>query len=95
MGGVRVVLKPTMDLTEEQVIDTLDLLEKRLNVFGVSDLTIRNSQDLEGTNYIIIEIAGANKEDILNLVLKGVFEAKIGQDVVFTAEKILNLFVEA
>ena len=88
VGGVRVVLKPTMDLTEEQVIDTLDLLEKRLNVFGVSDLTIRNSQDLEGTNYIIIEIAGANKEDILNLVsTKGVFEAKIGQDVVFTGGK--------
>jgi len=88
VGGVRVVLKPTVDLSEEQIIDTLDLLEKRLNVFGVSDLTIRNSQDLEGTNYIIIEIAGANKEDVLNLVSKkGVFEAKIGNEVVFTGGK--------
>ena len=54
VGGVRVVLRPTVDLAESEIIDMIDLLEKRLNVFGVSDMSIRNSKDLEGTNYIII-----------------------------------------
>ncbi len=84
VGGVRVVLKPdTSD--ESQILDMIDLIEQRLNVFGVADLSIRNSQDLEGTNYIITEIAGASKEEVLDLVAKqGKFEAKIGNEVVFT-----------
>jgi len=87
VGGVRVVLKP--DTTDEsQILDMIDLIEQRLNVFGVADLSIRNSKDLEGTNYIITEIAGASKEEVLDLVSKqGKFEAKIGQDVVFTGGK--------
>ncbi len=56
VGGVRVVLRPTADLAESDIIDIIDLLEKRLNVFGVSDISIRNSKDLEGTNYIILEL---------------------------------------
>jgi len=84
VGGVRVVLRPTADLAESDIIDIIDLLEKRLNVFGVSDMSIRNSKDLEGTNYIIIEIAGASREEIVNLVSKqGKFEAKIADEVVF------------
>jgi len=87
VGGVRVVLKPaTAD--EAQILDMIDLIEQRLNVFGVSDISIRNSQDLEGTNYIITEIAGASKEEVLDLVAKqGKFEAKIGNEVVFTGGK--------
>jgi len=88
VGGVRVVLRPTVDLAESEIIDMIDLLEKRLNVFGVSDMSIRNSKDLEGTNYIIIEIAGASKEEIVDLVSKqGKFEAKIGDDIVFRGGK--------
>ena len=84
VGGVRVVLRQTVDLAESEIIDMVDLLEKRLNVFGVSDMSIRNSRDLEGTNYIIIEIAGASREEIVDLVSKqGKFEAKIGDEIVF------------
>lgn len=84
VGGVRVVLRPTADLAESDIIDIIDLLEKRLNVFGVSDMSIRNSKDLEGTQYIIIEIAGASRGEIVDLVSKqGKFEAKIGDELVF------------
>jgi preprotein translocase subunit SecD len=84
VGGVRVVLKPDTD-DEAQILDMIDLIEQRLNVFGVADLSIRNSKDLEGTNYIITEIAGASKEEVLDLVAKqGKFEAKIIDEVVFT-----------
>jgi len=84
VGGVRVVLKPDTD-DEAQILDMIDLIEQRLNVFGVADLSIRNSKDLEGTNYIITEIAGASKEEVLDLVAKqGKFEAKIVDEVVFT-----------
>lgn len=87
VGGVRVVLQPDTD-DESQILDMIDLIEQRLNVFGVSDISIRNSKDLEGTNYIIAEIAGATKEEVLDLVSKqGKFEAKIGDDVVFTGGK--------
>ena len=87
VGGVRVVLKPDTD-DESQILDMIDLIEQRLNVFGVADLSIRNSKDLEGTNYIITEIAGASKEEVLDLVAKqGKFEAKIGEAVVFTGGK--------
>jgi len=87
VGGVRVVLKPDTN-DEAQILDMIDLIEQRLNVFGVADLSIRNSKDLEGTNYIITEIAGASKEEVLDLVAKqGKFEAKIGSDVVFTGGK--------
>jgi len=87
IGGVRVVLQP--DTTDEsQILDMIELIEQRLNVFGVSDISIRSSKDLEGTNYIIAEIAGASKEDALDLVAKqGKFEAKIGDEVVFTGGK--------
>jgi len=92
VGGVRVVLRPTVDLTESEIIDMIDLLEKRINVFGVSDMSIRNSRDLEGTNYIIIEIAGASKEEIVDLVSKqGKFEAKIGDEVVFRGGKDIKI----
>lgn len=84
VGGVRVVLKPDTN-DEAQILDMIDLIEQRLNVFGVADLSIRNSRDLEGTNYIIAEIAGASKEEVLDLVAKqGKFEAKIVDEVVFT-----------
>ena len=87
VGGVRVVLQPATD-DESQILDMIDLIEQRLNVFGVSDISIRNSKDLEGTNYIIAEIAGASKEEVLDLVAKqGKFEAKIGNEVIFTGGK--------
>tara|TARA_Y100000310_G_C20676021_1_gene813077 strand:- start:173 stop:1699 length:1527 start_codon:yes stop_codon:yes gene_type:complete len=88
VGGVRVVLKPVGDLAEDDIIDMIDLIEQRLNVFGVSDISIRSSTDIEGTEYIITELAGASKEEVIDLISKqGKFEARIGEEVMFVGGK--------
>ncbi len=88
VGGARVLLKPNQDISSEQMDDITMLIEKRLNVYGVSDVTIRPISDLEGNKYIIIEMAGASKEEVADLVSKqGKFEAKIGDEVVFVGGK--------
>ncbi|MFP4424664.1 MAG: MMPL family transporter [Candidatus Woesearchaeota archaeon] len=84
-GGTRVVLSPEEKLPD----DTLDLLvsnlERRLNIYGLSDLVVRKAGDIfSDQQYIIVEIAGANEEEVRELLSKqGNFEAKIGGKVVF------------
>jgi len=66
----------------------IDTMEERLNVYGLSDLVIRDATDLTGNQYILVEIAGANEEEIRELLAKqGKFEAKIANQTVFTGGK--------
>jgi preprotein translocase subunit SecD len=59
-------------------------IKERLNVFGLSDIIVRTATDLSGAEYIIVEIAGANKEEVRNLLAQqGKFEAKVGNETVF------------
>lgn len=84
-GGARVLLQP-----EEEVDDaTMDLLleniEQRLNVFGLSDVVVRPMQDFSGNSYILVEIAGVNEQEIIDLLARqGEFVARIGNRTVFT-----------
>ena len=83
-GGTRVLLKPEKDATDQEIKDIIDVLQKRLNIYGLSDLSIKPASDLLGNKYIVIEIAGATKEEVKDFIAKqGVFEAKVGDDVVF------------
>ncbi|MEK6955349.1 MAG: hypothetical protein AABW52_01690, partial [Nanoarchaeota archaeon] len=83
-GGTRVLLRPEGKLSDDQVKDVIGTMERRLNVYGLSDLSIKSSSDLEGNRYIVVEISGATKEEVKNLVAsQGKFEAKIGDAVVF------------
>ncbi len=83
-GGVRILLQPEETITEQQTQDIITITKKRLNVYGLSDINVREVKDLEGNIYILTEIAGANKEEVINLLEKqGKFEAKIGNDTVF------------
>jgi len=84
-GGTRVLLKPERELTDEEVELVIDVLKERLNVFGLSDIIVREAKDLSGDEYIIVEIAGANEKEIQELIAKqGKFEARIGNETVFT-----------
>jgi preprotein translocase subunit SecD len=57
-------------------------------VLGLSDVVIRNAQDLSGNQFVIIEIAGANEEEVENILSKqGKFEAKIDNKTVFKGGK--------
>ncbi|MBL7054385.1 hypothetical protein ISS05_01355 [Candidatus Woesearchaeota archaeon] len=87
-GGTRVLLQPEEKQSKQDLEMLMDNMKQRLNVYGLSDLTIRDSGDLSGNQYIIVEIAGANEEEIRDLLAKqGKFEAKVGDDTVFSGGK--------
>jgi len=96
-GGTRVLLQPETVLIPQDLQTLIDTMGERLNVYGLSDLIIRDATDLSGNQYILVEIAGANEEEIRDLLAKqGKFEAKIanqtvfsgGQDIVFVCRSV-------
>ncbi|MBI2107776.1 hypothetical protein HYT54_01500 [Candidatus Woesearchaeota archaeon] len=83
-GGTRVVLQPEYRLSAFDMDILIENMKQRLNVYGLSDIVIRAAGDLDGNQYIVVEIAGATQEDIKDLLAKqGKFEAKIGNETVF------------
>ncbi|MFO7711533.1 MAG: hypothetical protein R6V53_07220, partial [Candidatus Woesearchaeota archaeon] len=84
-GGTRVVLSPEEKLPDDTIDLLVSNLERRLNIYGLSDVVVRKAGDIfSDQQYIIVEIAGANEEEVRELLSKqGNFEAKIGGKVVF------------
>ena len=93
-GGSRVILKPVEKLNEDQFDQLIETMQLRLNTFGLSDIKIKAATDLEGEKFVIVEVAGATKEDIRELVAgQGKFEAKIGNETAFVGSKKDIVFV--
>src|SRR3989344_627608 len=90
-GGTRVLLKPQTQVEDKDLDDMISVLENRLNTYGLSDIKIKKAGDLslgQGNKYILVEIAGATKTEVKELVAsQGKFEAKIGNDTVFEGGK--------
>lgn len=87
-GGTRVLLKPAEQISQDELDVTVDSLRERLNVYGLSDIVVRSASDLAGDNFILIEIAGVTEDEIQELLSKqGKFEAKIGNETVFSGGK--------
>jgi len=88
-GGSRALIKPeNISLSSSEISDLISVTSERLNVYGLSDITLRPVKDLEGNNYMLIEIAQASPADLKELVGKqGKFEAKIGNETVFIGGK--------
>lgn len=90
-GGTRVLLKPVSEVgevTDKNVIDLIDVLQERLNIYGLADITIRSASDLAGERFVAVEVAGATREEVKELIAKqGVFEAKIAGENVFEGGK--------
>jgi len=83
-GGTRVLLQPEAKLSPYDIGVLIDNMKERLNVYGLSDIVIRDANDLVGNQYIVVEIAGATEEEIKDLLARqGKFEAKIGNSTVF------------
>jgi len=83
-GGTRALLEPAYELSQEQFDNLISVLEERINVYGIGDVSILPTKDLEGKQYIKIEIAGVTEEDVKNFIVsQGKFEAKIGNATVF------------
>ncbi|MBI2558563.1 hypothetical protein HYW20_04525 [Candidatus Woesearchaeota archaeon] len=83
-GGTRVLLQPEVKLSQSDIGVLIDNMKERLNVYGLSDIVIRDANDLVGNQYIIVEIAGATEEEIKDLLARqGKFEARVGNKTVF------------
>jgi len=83
-GGIRVLLQPEEFLEESDMQILIDNMKTRLNVYGLSDMVVRETKDLSGNQYVMVEIPGAQEEDVKDLLSKqGKFEAVIGNTTVF------------
>lgn len=87
-GGTRVVLQPETKVSKEDMDIILENMKRRIDVFGLTDTVVRNSNDLSGNQFIIVEVAGANVEEVKNLLgRQGKFEAKVKNETVFYGGK--------
>ena len=83
-GGTRVLLQPEEEIEQDEMSMLLSNMQYRLNVYGLSDVIVRESGDLSGNQYVLVEIAGAKEEEVKELLAKqGKFEATIGNETVF------------
>ncbi len=84
-GGTRVLLQPEHAVSADDMSLIIQNLQQRLNVYGLTDLVITQANDLSGNVYILVEIAGVTQDEIQELIAsQGKFEAKIGNDTVFS-----------
>jgi len=84
-GGARAIVgAEEIELTDSEAKDLAEIIENRVNYYGLKDIKVSPFSDLSGNNYIRIEIAGATPKDIESMIeSQGKFEAKIGNDTVF------------
>jgi preprotein translocase subunit SecD len=85
-GGARALVRPAnTTVSSSEINDLIAIATERFNLYGLKDITIRPVKDLQGNNYMLIEIAGATPSDLQDLVgSQGKFEAKIGNDTIFS-----------
>ena len=85
-GGTRVLLKPVGEkkASDQDIRNLIDVISDRLDIYGLADKRIR-AADVDGDKLILIEIAGISKEEVQDFIAtQGKFEAKIGNETVFT-----------
>jgi len=83
-GGARGLVKPERKLTPKELADLISIVSYRLNVYGISDVSVRSANDLSGNTYMLVEVAGATPKDLQELIgQQGKFEARVGNDTVF------------
>jgi preprotein translocase subunit SecD len=87
-GGslVQIHLEKPVDTTTMGTVTTV--LDKRLNVFGVSDIKVRASGDQD----VIVEIAGVQPDQVAKLIgTPGKFEVKIDNKTVYSGSDITSV----
>ncbi len=85
-GGTRVLLKPVGEIkaSDQDIRNLMDIISDRLDIYGLADKRIR-AADVEKDKLILVEIAGISKEEVEGFIAtQGKFEAKIGDEIVFT-----------
>ena len=89
VGGSRALIQAEgQQLSSSETSELVDITSNRLNEFGLTDLKVRQVSDLQGNNYMLVEIAGATPDNLKDLISQqGKFEAKIGNETVFVGGK--------
>ncbi|MFB6089315.1 MAG: MMPL family transporter [Candidatus Aenigmatarchaeota archaeon] len=89
-GGIRVLLAPKLENVtntsqkNEMVNQILSRLKTRMNVYGLKEMNFQEVTSVTGEKYVRIEMAGASREDIDELLKrKGKFESYIPLDIGF------------
>jgi preprotein translocase subunit SecD len=83
-GGTRVLLQPEEKISAEDMDMVISNMQERLNVYGLSDVVIKETKDLDGNSFVLVEIAGVNADEVKELIAKqGKFESKIGNSTIF------------
>ena len=88
-GGSRALVKAQdKELNSDETSELAQVISNRLNVYGITDMSVVPISDLSGNHYVRIEIAGATPEDLEKLISEqGKFEARIGNETVFFGGK--------
>ncbi len=97
-GGTRVLLMLDEHVDTDVMELVIDNIKQRLNVYGLTDIVVREVKGFTGTGdqYVLVEIAGVNSEEIRDLISQqGKFEAKIGGEVVFIGGKDITYVARA
>ena len=83
-GGSRILLEPEKQVSPQEIELIISNMKQRLNVYGLSDIVVREVRDLSGKSFVLVELAGATEEEARSLISRqGKFEAKIGNDTAF------------
>lgn len=83
-GGALALIKPEKKLNDKEMGDLIAVSNERFNVYGITDVSIKQVKDLDNNNFMLIEIAGASPKELESLISEqGKFEAKIGNETVF------------
>lgn len=83
-GGTRVLLQPEKKVSTQDMETLIDNMKERLNVYGLTDISVKGTTDLSGNQFVVVEIAGANEEEVRELLAKqGKFEAVVANTTVF------------
>ena len=87
-GGARIIVSPQENISTQTLNNIVSNLRERFNVYGLTDVNVMTASDLNGKNYIVVEMAGASVQQLESLISQqGKFEAKIGNYTVFTGGK--------
>ena len=87
-GGSSIQLQLEEPVNESTMDVVTSVLDKRLNIYGVSDVKVRSS----GDQMVIVEMAGKSPEEVERLIGNpGIFEAKIDNKTVLTGSDVASV----
>lgn len=86
VGGTRVLLEPTENVTSDILQQSIATLQTRINIYGLREAKFQPVNDIvTGKSYIQIEMAGGSRQEIDSLLARqGRFEAKIPKVILLT-----------